>query len=292
MRIVAPIIEQANAAFPNLAVDLADQRQRLIVSRRLGRYGVTLLRTPATSVELSGRLAARLGLGGHLKLIWQIAGRTRYEGSGRSFDIVPGDLVLTAMGDDYRLDMLDGHEALVLLFDPADDPKWSNLAADALARPIGGRAGISVTAAGARTLLSAPEDHTGELAARSLVDLALVSTRPCDCGGVNSRSPLMARATLHVLRNLANAAYWPNQLARDMGMSRRTLYTRLTAAGSTPAILIARTRLDRARQDILQQRGRSLLDIALANGFRDGASLSRAFRAAYGHPPSRFRREN
>jgi transcriptional regulator GlxA family with amidase domain len=34
------------------------------------------------------------------------------------------------------------------------------------------------------------------------------------------------------------------------------------------------------------------IDIALANGFGDGASLSRAFRIAYGHPPSELRRKD
>jgi transcriptional regulator GlxA family with amidase domain len=67
---------------------------------------------------------------------------------------------------------------------------------------------------------------------------------------------------------------------------------RLAAFGTTPGALIRSTRLDRARQDILQDRKRSLLDIALANGFGDGASLSRAFCNTYGHPPSELRGED
>ena len=67
---------------------------------------------------------------------------------------------------------------------------------------------------------------------------------------------------------------------------------RLAAFGTTPGDLIRRTRIERSRADILQDRTRSLLDIALANGFADGASLSRAFRIAYGHPPSELRRED
>jgi len=66
---------------------------------------------------------------------------------------------------------------------------------------------------------------------------------------------------------------------------------RLGALGTTPGGLIRRTRLDRAREDILRDRTRSLLEIALANGFGDGASFSRAFRTAFGHPPSELRRE-
>jgi len=87
------------------------------------------------------------GLGNHLKLMWQLAGRAQYEGSSRKFGIAPGDLLVTSMAEDYRLEMLEGHEALVLIFDPADDPKWPKLARDALTTPIAQQAGI-VTAAG------------------------------------------------------------------------------------------------------------------------------------------------
>jgi AraC-like DNA-binding protein len=253
---------------------------------------VSHLKMPAITVELIGQRAAAVGLGNRLKLIWQITGRMRYEDSSRKFDIAPGDLLITSMVEDYRLEMLEGHEALILIFDPADDPKWPALARDALTTPISRQAGIMTAAGGVRALLSAPDDRTGELAARSMIDLALLSTRQPDREDESRRSPLLARAALHVLRNSTDGTYGPERLARDMGMSRRSLYMRLSAFGTTPGGLIRRTRLDRAREDILQDRTRSLLDIALSNGFGDGASLSRAFRTAYGHPPSDLRRED
>jgi AraC-like DNA-binding protein len=290
---IPPIIEQVNAAFPNLEIELSDERlHRTITSRRIGRYGVTLLKTPATAVELSGRRAEGVGLGNHLKLMWQLAGRMGYEGPSRKFDIAPGDMMVTAMGEDYRLEMHEGHEALILIFDPADDPEWPKLARDALTTPIAQQAGIMAAAGGVRALLSGPKDRTEEFAVRAMIDLALLSTRRSDCEDDRPVSPLLARAALHVLRNSADSVYGPSRLASDMGMSRRSLYTRLGALGTTPDGLIRRTRLDRARADILQDRSRSLLDIAVANGFRDGASLSRAFRIAYGHPPSELRRED
>jgi AraC-like DNA-binding protein len=293
LRPIHPIIEQANAAFPNLEVELGDERvNRAINSRRIGRYTVTHLKMPAVAVELIGQRAVDVGLGNHLKLIWQLAGRTRFEGSSRSFDIASGDLVVTSMAEDYRLEMLEGHEALVVTFDPADDPKWSKLARDVLTTPIARQAGIMTAAGGVRALLSAPDDRTGEFAARTMIDLALLSARQPDREDDFRHSPLLARAALHVLRNSADSAYGPERLARDMGMSRRSLYMRLAASGMTPGGLIRRTRLDRAREDILQDRTRSLLDIALANGFGDGAGLSRAFRIAYGYPPSELRRED
>jgi AraC family transcriptional activator of tynA and feaB len=291
VRPIHPIIERASATFPNLVAELGDEEvNRTILSRQIGRYAVSHLRMPDVAAELVGQRAAAAGLGNHLKLIWQLAGRARFEGSSRRFDIAPGDLVITSMAEDYRLEMLEGHEALVLVFDPADDPKWPELARDALTTPIARQAGIMTAAEGVRALLSAPEDRTSDIAIRTMVDLALLSTRRPDHDEAR-QPPLVARAALHVLRNSTDSTYGPERLARDMGMSRRSLYMRLASLGTTPGDLIRRTRLERARDDILQDRARSLLDIALANGFGDGASLSRAFRIAYGHPPSDLRRE-
>ena len=293
MRPIHPIIERANAAFPNLEVELGDEQlNRSIISRRIGRYAITQLEMPAVAVELNGKRAVAAGLGNHLKLVWQLAGRMRYEGPSRKFELAPGDLLVASMAEDYRVEMLGGHEALILIFDPADDPKWPTLAANALTIPIARQAGIMTAAGGVRALLSAPQDRTGEFAARTMIDLALHSTQQPDRDDGARQPSLLARAALHILRNSSNSTYGPERLARDMGMSRRSLYMRLAAFGTTPGGLIRRTRLDRAREDILQDRARSLLDIALANGFGDGASLSRAFRIAYGHPPSELRRED
>lgn len=292
MRPSHPIVERANAVFPNLAIELGDEKlPRSIISRRIGRYTVTYLAAPAVQVELIGRRAIALGLGRHLKLMWQLAGRMQYESSTRKFDMAPGDLVITSLAEDYSLAMLEAHEALIVILDPADDPEWPELARDALNIRIAPQAGTMTAAGGVRALLSAPEDRTGELAARAMIDLALRSTRQPARGDGSRRSPLLKRAVVHILSHSTDGTYGAERLARDMGMSRRSLYMRLAALGTTPGRLIRRTRLERARENLIQDRTRSLLDIALANGFGDGASFSRAFRIAYGHPPSELRRE-
>lgn len=287
---IDPIFEQANAAFPNIAIQLQGRRQRFVTSRRIGRYSVTLFRSPATSVDVIGRRAVGAGLGNRFKLIWQLSGRMRVEGERNKFDIGPGELLVTSMADDYQLSLLESHEALILTFDPEDDPMWSDLARQASVAPTGSRSGIAASAQGVLTLLSAPTDGTGEFAAHTMINLALLSTQRAEHNGFSSR--LVARAALQVQRNLSDVTYGPVQLARDLGMSRRSLYTRMAEAGTTPAALVGQVRLAQAKDDIQRSPARSLLDIALVNGFRDGACFSRAFRRAFGHPPSWFRREN
>jgi hypothetical protein len=75
LRPIHPITERANAAFPNLEIELGDERlNRSIISRRIGRYAVSHLKMPVIAVELIGRRAVAVGLGNHLKLMWQLAG--------------------------------------------------------------------------------------------------------------------------------------------------------------------------------------------------------------------------
>ena len=283
------ILGQANAAFPNLEISLQDDRpDRLIKSRLVGRYGVTMLRSSATVVEAIGRRAAEAGLGNHLKLIWQISGRMRYEDANGAFDLNRGELLITAMSSDYRLVLQEEHEALILAFDPDDGQRWPALARDALGIPVRASAGISAAAGGVEALLSnAHGDATEEIAARAMIDLALISAQPAEI----REAPLISRAALHIVRNISDLAYGPESLARDLGMSRRSLYQHLGSLGATPAALIRRIRLDRVRQDIIKQAGRPLIDIAIANGFPDGASLSHAFKLAYGRSPSSLRLE-
>jgi AraC-like DNA-binding protein len=286
---IDPIIEQANAAFPNINLRLEGQQQRFVTSRNIGRYGLALFCSPGTLVEVIGSRAVSAGFGNRFKLIWQISGRMEFEGTRNRIDIGPGELLVTSMAADYQLKLLESHEALILTFDPIDHPMWSELAREALARPISKQSGISASAQGVRALLSAPIDSTSELAARTMINLALLSTQRTDCDA--SSSHLKARAALYIKRNLCDIAYSPARLARDLGMSRRRLYTRLAAAGTTPATLISQIRLSEAKENILREPAVGLLEIALANGFRDGACLSRAFRNVYGYPPSWLRRQ-
>jgi len=284
-----PAIAQANAALPHLEIEAEDDGlERAIKAQWLGRYHVARFRAPATVVETVGRRSASAGLDKHLKLVWQLGGSMRYEDANRSFDIKPGDLILAPMNGDYRFEMKGDHDALQIAFDPADAPQWPGLVMDVLGTRIEGGDATMAAAGGVSALLArGGSDRTAELAARTMIDLALASTRMSEA----REPPLLARAGLNIVRNIADPDYGPAKLARELGMSRRTLYTRLAALGTTPAALIRRIRLDRARQDVRRNDGRSLLDIALANGFPDGASLSHAFQRAFAQSPSAMRAE-
>ena len=78
-------------------------------------------------------------------------------------------------------------------------------------------------------------------------------------------------------------------LASDAGLSKRQL-ERLFAAqlGTRPGAYYSDLRLQRARY-LVRQTGLSMLEVAVATGFSSATHFAKAYRAAFGLPPSRDR---
>jgi LacI family transcriptional regulator len=78
-------------------------------------------------------------------------------------------------------------------------------------------------------------------------------------------------------------------LARDLGVSRATLYRRfVAAAGLTPQQYLMRERL-RMAEELLVTSDAPIAEIARACGFASALRFGQAFKGATGSPPSRFR---
>ncbi len=88
--------------------------------------------------------------------------------------------------------------------------------------------------------------------------------------------------------HLGDSGFGVGAMADAVGLSRRQFERRLTqAAGETPAELLRRMRLERARQ-LLDARSGTIAEVAYAVGFRSPAHFSKAFRKAFGLSPSAF----
>jgi AraC-like DNA-binding protein len=81
------------------------------------------------------------------------------------------------------------------------------------------------------------------------------------------------------------------EIARDLGISRRQLFRRLQAEGTTVQTLIDEFRFTRARH-LLAAGDASLSQIAFALGFPEQSSFSRAFARWSGVAPGEWRRAN
>jgi AraC-like DNA-binding protein len=285
-------IEQARQAFPNISVALpSDRIHRSLSSRRIEGHAISHLLTPQAAVEASGPKATQAGLGGRLKLMWQCKGTMQYEDANRSFTLRPGETLIVAMACSYRLHMGEDYEGLVLVFDPASRRSWQEAACNEIGKPIAPSGPLAAAAAGAAALLrhelrSPADSQTVE----SLVDIALLSlgARPAPSPELPLPA-LMLRARLMIAQNIADQDYGPRQLARDLGLSRRSLYSSFDRMGLKPADFIKRQRLERARDEILGQPNVGITTIALRNGFSDGAHFSHTFKAHYGVPPRDLR---
>jgi AraC-like DNA-binding protein len=289
------LVARAVRTFPNLAVDLADDpADRSLETRVVANHPITHLVMPATTVDASGRLAARNGLGRHVKLVWQLSGGMVYEDAQRSLSVFAGELIVLPMAQTYRLAMNAGYEGLVLVFDPATAPAWRDAAGRACGRVIGANGAVAAAAAGASALLRHADGGPADrLAVQSVIDLVLaaIATRDDDDRPLALHSSGLHRARLLMRHHIADESYGPDQLARDLGVSRRSLYARFARLGLTPAGFIRGERLAHARNEILRDQAceLSLGTIALNSGFADSACFSHAFKAAYGLPPSQLR---
>jgi len=77
-------------------------------------------------------------------------------------------------------------------------------------------------------------------------------------------------------------------VAEAAGLNPRTLQRRLAEAGATFAGLVARTRLERARQRLIASDER-IVDVAFAVGYADAAHFTRAFKRWTGLAPLAYR---
>jgi AraC-like DNA-binding protein len=279
--------------FPNIAVDYdATPRRRSVEDRAVGGFPIARVDAPMTKVMTSRRRAARHGLASNFKFFWQLSGTTRIEDADRVTQLAAGDLILLSLASTYELDMEEDACGLILMFDPNLLASWR----DAANRHHGNvvrTSGTSAAASGALAalLVHARGDQSETVAVQSIIELGFAALAEGDGGDVAHGSMRLRRATMVVEQHLADPAFGPEQLARALGMSRRALYNRFAELGVKPADFIRQQRLQRARADIMQdQAGSERLDlIAIRNGFADDASLSHAFKAAYGMSPSQLR---
>lgn len=110
-------------------------------------------------------------------------------------------------------------------------------------------------------------------------------------GEIEAQSSLIDQVQILIKRHLASGKPEIGDVARELGMSERTLQRRITEQGSS-----YRGLLDQARQEL----GRQLLadgqngidEIAFLLGFQDTSSFYRAFRSWEGVTPAQWRSIN
>lgn len=135
-------------------------------------------------------------------------------------------------------------------------------------------------------------DPDTELAAIDLVRAILAQRTPDRAPDQVFSDPAYVREVSRSLvdHHFRDPEFSAETIARTLHMSRRHLYRHFSGTGDTPAAMIARRRLERARELLAHRESASLDSIALASGFTSAATLRNRFRAEYEMTPNEFRR--
>lgn len=99
----------------------------------------------------------------------------------------------------------------------------------------------------------------------------------------------LRRVRAWIAARLDDAELTPERIAAAHGIAVRTLHAWFQAEGLSVSRWLLRERLARCRRDLARRDGTSVTAIAFRWGFNDVAYFSRAFKRAYGVPPSAFR---
>ncbi|WP_168073861.1 AraC family transcriptional regulator [Caulobacter sp. SSI4214] len=282
---------QCNAMFPNLELGCDGDPPRGDIANRLVNDVQAIHIESSPVLGRASHTRARGGdLSGHCKIVWQLRGGSIYRGDRDTIAVSAGQAIIVPLGASYALEVLPDYRAAMLIA-PA---RYLWPAGPACRHPVLLANNPAMDAAGSvvACLLRCVGDSVHPpLLVRTALDLvygafAASSRTLQDAFGRATR-----RARQHIRAHLADS-YTPSDLARDMGMSRRSLYAALAAEDQTPAKLIRQVRLEQAHQSVLDhgQSNLSLAEIAHRHGLGDGAALSRAFRSVYGTTPSAMRR--
>ena len=107
-------------------------------------------------------------------------------------------------------------------------------------------------------------------------------------GEIEAQSSLPEQVKILIKRRIASGKPEISEVARELGMSERTLQRRITEQGSNYRALIEQARQELGR-DLLSDKRNGIEEIAFLLGFEDTGSFYRVFRTWEGVTPAQWR---
>ncbi|MDJ0357805.1 helix-turn-helix domain-containing protein [Paenarthrobacter sp. PH39-S1] len=253
--------------------------------------GHSVHRTPSL-ISRSDRLYFKLNL--------QLEGSGILVQDNREAVLLPGDLAVYDTHRPYTLAFESDFRTLVLMFphDALDLPAGSvgGLTATRMAADQGLGRMISPFMTQLAENLEVLSGPSGHRLAHNAVDLlgtlfaAELDHRQDGTG--HPHEELLGRIRRFIEVNLADPGLSPASVAAAHFISTRHLHNVFQEAGTTVAQWIRTRRLENCRRELRDplQAHRAVSAIAARWGFLEAAHFSRIFRAAFGEPPSSYRR--
>lgn len=258
---------------------------------RLGGATIATLASSACTVRQVAGAAASAHL---INIVWQLQGTGDYQLQGRRIRIAPGQMMIRRASHAFELTGSDDYRALLLGVDLSGRPEWRSLATslNPIVLPVDGMTRAAMAAA--ISLLDSTPDLALQAAVAPICELVFQSLRQHahqPCGALVMQERLQsARQIVHA--HLSDPDFGPTQLARKLGISRRSLYLVFKQCGLSPADFILSRRLEHCHAALADRLAmqRSVTAIAFDYGFSNCSYFSRVFRLRYGSSPREFRR--
>lgn len=262
-----------------------------------GGVSVSHVRTGPLRIERPERLA-RQDTGNDILMSIQLHSTGAVLQHGREASLSPGTAAIYESNRPYLLDQPDpGQELLVVRV-----PRGALGLPDRMVSELCGRRidqsvpGMSAFLGYLRGLMATQNAVGVEgLAAlgplsSELLTFALRAFAQAGHSGWDSDRALLEAARQKILQELADPGLNVERLAQAANVSVRKLHAVFTAAGQTPGSEIRRLRMNKAI-GLLATRphsGQSIASIALACGFRDASTFTRAFTREFGCTPTQW----
>jgi AraC-like DNA-binding protein len=237
----------------------------------------------------------------YYKVGLQTKGTCQLAQGGHETTLRPGDLAIYDCGRPYTMVFGERFEMSFLMF-PRDRLRLPPAAIGQVVatRVPSSESTASLVAPFLRRLVANLSDAPGEVNARigeNVLDLVatlfgeLVEENPAD--PQVARRALLLRVCCWIDSHLGEPGLDPDTIAAANHISVRYLHQLFHDNGTSVARWVRARRLDNCRRDLEDpaQAKRGVLAIARRWGFDDPAHFSKVFRARYGEPPGRYRRD-
>lgn len=234
-----------------------------------------------------------------IKLVVQQQGRAVFSQGGREALLAPGQWALYDTRRPYSVTNLTQVRQLVMMVPRAELGLRGGEIGQMTARGFGYSAGIDRMVPAYFTRLFAEinevqDSARAELGAIAIHLLRMALSEPGDKAGTPStREALRFQIQDFVQQHLASPELSVETVAARFRCSKRHIHSVFSEQGTTLAQFIWRSRLARIHDALGDSRlaHRSVTDIAYQWGFNNAAHFSKAFKAQYGMPPTRYRAE-
>lgn len=234
--------------------------------------------------------------GAAVKILWLLNGKGRFVQGKDDNALNSLDWTFYDASRPYSLHLSEDARFFSLLYTGDHAEEWSRMARQlgARGRLTTGPARIALIALRSaireKQPLTPVAQHALLGSVLSLTESALHHEVPSHTNAADRDALRLAEARYFILQHLANPQLSPDDIARALHMSRRSLYNLFSSAGLRPRSFIQNLRLELACTALLNrgQSGNSITFIALDHGFTDAAHFSRSFRDRFGVSPSNY----